>query len=90
MSLITASDASVNFAQINDQWIDEQFKLQAKDMNPETRTETLNGIFDHIAEKAYFATIYYPKKSYAMTEGLKITGYDKFVGLQCKYLQWEE
>ena len=90
MSLITATDAAVNFAKISDEWLDEQFELQSKDMNAESRTETLNGAFKHISEKAYFATIYYPKKSYAITNGLEITGYDKFVGLQCKYIKWAE
>lgn len=81
---------SIPFSGINDEWIEEQNKLQKIELDSKKRFDILESILVRTSEEAYFAPIYYPKKSYAITKGLNITGYDKFVGVQLKYLEWAE
>lgn len=87
---VISKRGSVPFAGIQDEWIEEQNLLQKRELDPEKRFKILESILIRTSEEAYMAPIYYPQKSYAITKGLKINGYDKFVGVQLKYLEWEK
>lgn len=86
---VLSVDGSVSFSGYYDEWLEEQKKLQGQELDVAKRFEILNNIFIHVAEEAYFAPIYYPYKSYAHAKGLVFNGYDKFVGMQLKFLAWE-
>lgn len=86
---VTSIKGAVPYSGLNDPYI-EQMRVDIDvEMDTETRRSMLNDVLVYLSDEAFFAPCYYPEKSYAHTAGLVFNGYDPFVGLQLRFLEWE-
>lgn len=81
---------AVPYSGLEDPYIEEQRDAQDVEMDSDARWAMLNDTLVCLSEEAYFAPCYYPEMSYAHTAGLSFTGYDPFVGMQLKFIQWAD
>ena len=79
---------SVPYSGLEDPYLEEQRDAQDVEMDSDARWTMLNDTLVYLSEEAYFAPCYYPEMSYAHTAGLSFNGYDPFVGMQLRFIEW--
>lgn len=86
---VSSISGSVPYSGLNDPYIEQMRTDSDMEMDTEARRTMLNDTLVYLSEEAYFAPCYYPKMSYAHTAGIVFKGYDPFVGMQLRLLDWE-